>query len=648
MKRTPRKFYFLMICVVLAVATGSLYWQVQGFDFVNYDDQAYVEDNEIVRKGLTREGFVWAFTTDKTGYWHPLTWLSLMLDCELARSVTRTCHTTNVLIHIANTLLLFWVLRRMTSALWCSAFVAVLFALHPLHVESVAWISERKDVLSTFFFFLTMLFYVHYVERPGFLRYVPIALCFAIGLLAKPMLVTLPCVLLLLDYWPLGRLRPGQLLGKGKEGEGARKAAVRLMAEKIPLFILTAALSIVTYLLQKSGQVVADLEFGVRLSNAIASYGRYIGKMFWPSGLTVIYLHSERIEVLPLVVSSIVLVCVSVVIILQVRRRPYLAMGWLWYIGLLVPVIGLVQVGNQAMADRYTYVPLVGLFIMLTWGAADVTKGLRYRRNTLGVVGVSIILVLSVCTGFQIQHWQNGVTLFGHAVDVTKGNYLAHSNFGVALKKVNRDEDAIEQWKISLQIKPDFDTAIGNLGPVLVENGRVEEAVFYYREFLELAPDDCRTQINMADALSRLKVYDQAVEHYELALLFGCDSVGIHYNLAMTLSNLGRYDEAILHYSKFLEQRPDSFRAHNNLGALLLAMRNDDEAIKHFQEALRLNWNYLGAHMNLAMVLMDRGGIYEAILHYEEAVRINPNDRTAQKALKKAKEMLAMQNKQDK
>jgi len=637
-----------MICLALVVATGALYWQVQGFDFVNYDDQAYVEDNEIVRKGLTREGFVWAFTTDKTGYWHPLTWLSLMLDCELARSVARTCHTTNVLIHIANTLLLFWVLRRMTSALWCSAFVAALFALHPLHVESVAWISERKDVLSTFFFFLTMLFYVYYVERPGFFRYVAVVLSFALGLLAKPMLVTLPFVLLLLDYWPLGRFRLGQLESRGVEGRSVSKAAVRLVAEKIPLFILTAVLCVVTYLLQKSGQVVADLAFGVRLSNAIASYGRYIGKMFWPVGLTVIYLHPEKIEVWPLAVSSIVLVCVSAAVIFLARRRPYLAMGWLWYIGLLVPVIGLVQVGNQAMADRYTYVPLIGLFIMLTWGAADIAKGVRYHKIILGALVVAIIFVLSVCTGFQIRHWQNGVTLFGHAVDVTRGNYLAYSNFGVALKRAGRVDDAIEQWKTSLQIRPDFDTAIGNLGPVLVENGRVEEAIFYYKEFLGWAPDDCRTHMNMADALFQLRIYDQAVQHYEAALLFGCDSVNIHYNLAMSLSHQGRYDEAILQYGEFLQQQPDSFSAHNNMGAMLLARRNVDEAIEHFTEALRLNWNYLGAHMNLATALMDRGNIYEAVLHYEQAVRINPNDHTAQKALKKAKEMLAMQNKQDK
>jgi len=637
-----------MICVALVVATGAFYWQVQGFDFVNYDDQAYVEDNEIVRKGLTREGFVWAFTTDKTGYWHPLTWLSLMLDCELARSVTRTCHTTNVLIHIVNTLLLFWVLRRMTSALWCSAFVAALFALHPLHVESVAWVSERKDVLSTFFLFLTILFYVRYVERPGFFRYVTVALCFAIGLLAKPMLVTLPCVLLLLDYWPLGRLQPGKLVIGGEEGKNTRKAAGRLVIEKAPLFVLTVILCAVTYLLQKSGQVVADLEFGVRLSNAIASYGRYIGMMFWPSGLTVIYLHPERIEVWPLVVSSIVLVCVSAAVVLQARRRPYLAMGWLWYIGMLVPVIGLVQVGGQAMADRYTYVPLTGLFIMLAWGAADVTKGVRYRKITLGAVGVSIILVLSVCTAFQLRHWRNSITLFEHTAKVTKDNYIAYDNLGCALAQQGRLDEAVENFTKALRIKRDFEGAHNNLGCALLQQGNFTVAVTHFEDALRINPNFpnfAGAHMNMADALFQLRIYDQAVEHYEAALLFGCDSVNIHYNLATSLSHQGRYDEAILQYRKFLQQRPDSFMAHSNLGAILLARGDGNEAIKHFQEALRLNWDYFGAHINLATILMDQGNISEALLHYEEAVRIDPNDIGARRELEKAREAAAKQAK---
>jgi len=576
-----------------------------------------------------------------------LTWLSLMLDCQLSQDLVRICHTTNVLIHIANTLLLFWILKRMTSALWCSGFVAALFALHPLHVESVAWISERKDVLSTFFFFLTILFYVRYVERRCFFRYVTVALCFALGLLVKPMIVTLPFALLLLDYWPFGRLQPGELVSKGAERKKAWKAAGCLVIEKAPLFILTAVLCVVTYLLNKSTKGIMDLDLGVRLSNAVASYGRYIGKMFWPSGLGVIYLHPNKIEVTPTVISLIVLICISAAVIFWGRRRPYLAMGWLWYIGLLVPVIGLVQVGNQAMADRYTYVPLVGLFIMIAWSAAGVTKGLRHYRITLGVVGVSIILVLSVCTWFQIQHWQNGITLFAHAIDVTGGNYVAYNNFGMALDEAGKVDEAIEQWKQALRLRPNHYRVTGNLVRVLIEKGRIEEAIFYYNKFLERSPEDCKIRMYLADALFRLGVYDRAGEYYEVALVSGCDAASIHYNLAAALSHQGRYDDAIFHYSKFLQQRPDSFRAHNNLGAVLMSRREDAEAIKHFQESLRLNWDYFGAHINLATILMDQGNISEAIKHYEEAVRIDPNDTGVREELKKAREAVAKQAKSE-
>ena len=634
-----------MICAALAIATIALYWQVPGFDFVDFDDDIYVEENQIVQRGLTREGFVWAFTTGRTGNWHPLTWLSLMLDCQLSQNLARTCHTTNVLIHITNTLLLFWVLKRMTSALWCSSFVAALFALHPLHVESVAWISERKDVLSTFFFFLTILFYVRYVERRGFFRYVPVALSFALGLLAKAMLVTLPFALLLLDYWPLGRLQPGKLALGGEGGKNTRKAAGRLVIEKAPLFVLTAVLCAVTYLLHKSTKGIMDLDLGVQLSNVVASYGRYIGMMFWPSGLAVIYLHPDRIEVAPMVISLIVLICISAAVIFLGRRRPYLAMGWLWYIGLLIPVIGFVQIGNHAMADRYTYVPLIGLFIMIAWGAADFAKAKHYPKGALATAGISIVLLLSVCAWSQVQHWQNGITLFAHAVDVTGGNYVAYNNFGMALDKAGKVDEAIEQWKQALRLRPNHYKVIGNLVRVLVEKGCIEEALFYYSKSVEWSPDDCRTRTSLADALFRLKIYDRAVEHYEAALISDCNSVDIHYNLATSLSNQGRYDDAIFHYRKFLQQRPDSFKAHNNLGAVLMSKRDDAEAIKHFQEALRLNWDYFGAHMNLATLLMDQGNIHEALLHYEQAVRINPNDIGAKQELEKAREAAAKQAK---
>jgi len=367
--------------------------------------------------------------------------------------------------------------------------------------------------------------------------------------------------------------------------------------------------------------------------------------MFWPSGLTVIYLHPYRIEVAPMVISLIVLICISAAVIFWGRRRPYLVMGWLWYIGLLVPVIGFVQVGNQAMADRYTYVPLIGLFIMLTWAAADFAKAKHYPKGALATAGISIVLLLSVRAWSQVQHWQNGVTLFAHAVEVTGGNYVAYNNFGMALDKAGKVDEAIEQWKQALRLRPNHYKVIGNLVRVLVEKRCIEEALFYYSKSMEWSPDDCRTRTSLADALFRLKIYDRAGEHYEAALISDCNSVDIHYNLAMSLSNQGRYDDTILHYSKFLQQRPDSFKAHNNLGAVLMSKRDDAEAMKHFQEALRLNWDYLGAHMNLATLLMDQGNIHEALLHYEEAVRIDPNDIGARRELEKARETAAKQAK---
>ncbi len=641
MKRASRKSE--LIFAALAIVTIMVYWQVTGFDFVDFDDDIYVEENQIVQRGLTREGFVWAFTTGRTGNWHPLTWLSLMLDCQLSQNLARCCHTTNVLIHIANTLLLFWVLKRMTSAFWCSAFVAALFALHPLHVESVAWISERKDVLSTLFFFLTILFYIRYVERRGFFRYVPVVLCFALGLLAKAMLVTLPFALLLLDYWPLGRFRPGKLAAGGEEGKNTRKAAGLLVFEKAPLFVLTVILCLVTYLLHKSTKGIMDLDLDVQLANVVASYGRYIGRMFWPRGLAVIYLHPNRIEVGVMVISLIVLICISAVVIFLGRRRPYLVVGWLWYIGLLIPVIGFVQIGNHSMADRYSYVPLIGLFIMLTWSAAELAKAKHYPKGALATAGILIVLLLSVCTVFQIRHWQNGVTLFARAIDVTGGNYVAYNNFGMALDRAGKVDEAIEQWKQALRLNPNHYKVIGNLVRVLVEKGHIEEALFYYSKSVGWSPDDCRTRTSLADTLFRLRGYHRAVEHYEAALAAGCDDASIHYNLAVALSHQGRYDDSILHYSKFLQQQPDSFRAHNNLGAVLMSKRDDAEAIRHFQEALRLNWDYFGAHMNLATILMERGNIPEAIKHYEQAVRIDPNDITARRELENAREAAGKQ-----
>lgn len=389
MRLSRDNLYVLLICGGLVLATAVVYWQVREFELLTLDDGDYVWNNQQVRSGLTWQGFLWAFTTTHSCNWHPLTWLSLMLDCELFESESRACHTTNMLLHIANTLLLFWVLKKMTGAVWQSGFVAALFALHPLHVELVAWVSERKDVLSTFFWLLTMWAYVRYTEHRGLGRYVLVLLFFTLGLVAKPMLVTLPFVLLLLDYWPLGRL---QLNGSGS----FRKTAVRLVAEKVPLFVLMVTSCVVTYVAQQTGGAVWSIPAILRIPNIFVFYARYIEKMIWPSRLAIFYPYTTHTILLgQTIVAALVLLVISIRVIRSAQSYRYLPVGWLWYLGTLVPVIGLVQVGAQAMADRYTYVPLIGLFIMIAWGAADYAKSKNYSRIALWVPALVILMTLT-------------------------------------------------------------------------------------------------------------------------------------------------------------------------------------------------------------------------------------------------------------
>ena len=487
-----------LICFMLAIVTLAVYWQVGNSAFVNYDDPTYVTDNQDVRAGLTAESVTWAFSTTHGGNWHPLTWLSHMLDCQIYGLNPRGHHYTNLLFHILNTILLLLVLQKMTGALWKSALVAALFALHPLHVESVAWVAERKDVLSTFFWMLTVGVYVLYVENPGVKKYLLTILLFALGLMAKPMLVTLPFVLLLLDYWPLGRFQIKKLgtaqssdgtspkdtrNEKRKSPKGPAKDAVRskkntesgyrwslalpLIWEKIPLFVIAVASSIVTFFAQQSGGAVRSLEalpFTVRISNALVAYISYIGKTIWPFHLAVFYPHPGMLAGWKIAGACLLLLSISFMAIRALRLYPYFTVGWLWYLGTLVPVIGLVQIGSQAMADRYTYVPLIGIFIIIAWGIFDLAAGWRYRKEGVAVVSASLLLILMVMTWFQLQHWSNSITLFKHAINVTENNLTAHYNLGLALVKNARMDEAIDHFTRALQINPDNANSHKNLG----------------------------------------------------------------------------------------------------------------------------------------------------------------------------------------
>ncbi len=555
----------LVICLLLIVATIAVFWQVYNHDFVNYDDNLYVTENRHVQAGLTWEGIIWAFTTTHASNWHPLTWLSHMLDCQLFGLNAGGHHLTNLLFHIANTLLLFLVFNRMTGAIWRSAFVAALFALHPLHVESVAWVAERKDVLSTFFWMLTMWAYARYAERPGIKIYLLVFLFFALGLMAKPMLVTLPFVLLLMDYWPLGRLQLGQSI---KESTLKIQALpiLRLVWEKVPLFVLTAVSSVVTYCAQQAGGSVESLlPFQMRVGNALAAYINYIGKTIWPLHLAVFYPH---VRVVPIWLAGLLLMCISFFVIRVGRRSPYLSVGWLWYLGTLVPVIGLVQVGGQAMADRYTYVPIIGLFTIIVWGVAELVAKWRCQKFVLSIsVGV-VLLGLAMGTWLQLTHWHNSVTLFKHTLDVTPNNYLAHNNLGVALSEQGRIEEAMKQYRKVVEINPNYAMAYYNLGLALGQQGRFEETIGYFVKALQIKP-------NYAEA---------------------------YYNMGVSLGKMGNYPEELKAYKRAINVKPDYAEAYCNLGAAYAGMGLYSEAIWAFKEAIQLNPGNRVAQHNLKIV----------------------------------------------
>ena len=567
----------ILICLILAVCTVGAYWRVGGFDFVKYDDPLYVAENPHVQAGLTREGFVWAFTTGHAGNWHPLTWLSHMLDCRIFGLNPGRHHLTNLLLHIGSTLLLFSVLKRMTGAVLRSGFVAALFALHPLHVESVAWIAERKDVLSTFFLFLTVWGYLRYAKRPGVGWYLLTVAFFALGLLAKPMLVTLPFLLLLLDYWPLERIGFGGAGGDGGSSDSRFRwrVAVGLLCEKIPLFVLSVVSSIVTFRVQEAGGSVRQMDglFGfpikIRIINALVSYLRYIGKMFWPSGLSVHYPHpSDKLLLWHGVVAAVLLAVVSVLVIWQLRRRKYLFVGWFWYLGMLVPVIGLIQVGAQAMADRYTYVPMVGLFIMIAWGLYDVVGKWRYRTVVVGASVPAIVAALVVCTWHQVGHWRNEMTLFQRAITVTENNEKMYLGMGLALFEQGRPEDAMQFLGEALAGKTEEKELAQNLAMMLNQQGGVDKE--FTSKLMMVNPASVKGR-----ALIRDGKVDEAIKLYRDILRDKPGDVSIRYELAVLLDKQGRIAEAITEYEETLQIAPHHPAAMARLEA---AIKRQDQS----------------------------------------------------------------------
>ncbi|MBN1788374.1 MAG: tetratricopeptide repeat protein [Sedimentisphaerales bacterium] len=577
MDRNSEKNRTLFVCLALVIVTAAVYAQVCSFDFLKYDDHPYITGNENVKAGITLKTVKWAFTADNlVGNWHPLTWLSHALDWQLFGDDAAAHHINNLLFHIANTLLLFVVLKQMTSMLWPSAFAAVLFALHPLHVESVAWIAERKDVLSTFFWLLTMWAYVRFVRQPKAWRYLLVVVFFALGLMSKPMLVTLPFVLLLLDYWPLERIT-------------AKRSLVYLVIEKIPLFAMVAASSVVTFIVQNAGRTAPSDEgcgLVVRLANAPISYLKYIAKMFWPSRLAVFYPHpGENISFLFAAISAFLLLIITVAVLLFAKKHKYLFTGWFWYVGTLVPVIGIVQVGYQAMADRYTYVPLTGLFIIIAFGANELfakwisacpsrqarrhPAELRSKKTVITVLILLIILAMSVCTSVQLRYWQNDLALFQHAIDVTENNHIAHFSVANVMYLQRKFDEAVAEYRKGLEIDPVNSEGLQILCDILIQQGKFSQAVKYLTDALRTKPD-----------------------LHEVRFFF-----------ASVLVNTGDSGLANAEYEQFLKDNPESAIAHNDYAIILFRQGRSAEAVEHFNQAIQIDPDFELAKENLASVL---------------------------------------------
>ena len=506
--------------------TWVVFGQTLRYDFVNYDDPRYVYQNTKITSGISIASIAWAFTHIHSENWHPLTTITHMLDCQLYGLKPSWHHFTNVLLHALAAVLLFVALQRMTGALWRSAFVAAVFAVHPLHVESVAWIAERKDVLSAVFFMLTLLAYFHYTRAPSIGRYLTMALVVALGLMSKPMLVTLPLVLLLLDYWPLRRIQA--------QRAGSERHLLQLIAEKIPLIALSAGSSIVTFLAQR-GAIgwTEQLPVSARISNAIVTYVVYIRQMLWPAKLAVFYPHPEnRLPTWEISLALVVLVGITVAAFVLRKKAPYLITGWLWYLGMLVPVIGLVQVGWQGHADRYTYLPQVGLYIAVTWAVADLTVSWRFQRIALGAAAALLVGVLSWRAWLQTSYWRDSETLFTHALAVTSNNDVALNNLGIIFLDKGQLDEAISKLQAAIDLRPENGPAHDNLAKALLQKGRLAEAMVHYRKFLEIEPGNVEARNILGTALIQQGRVTEAIDQWQKVLAIQPDNGNAASNLA--------------------------------------------------------------------------------------------------------------------
>ncbi len=678
-----------LISAALVLAVLAAYAPVWYLGFVNFDDTLYVTHNRPVADGLTLNGLKWAFTQFHAANWHPLTWVSHMLDCQLYGLNPVGHHVTNVLVHAANTVLLFLWLRSLTGATWRSALVAALFALHPLRVESVAWIAERKDVLSAFFGLLALWAYTQYARTLGtdiphttkskaprirgrsLFFYVATLFAFSLGLLSKPMLVTWPFVMLLLDFWPLGRIggtRPGETTA-GSGPDFSLKRMVVLIAEKLPFFALSAGSCVVTFFAQRAGGAVSTIDgnYGLsiesRFTNLPISYARYLWKLIWPHDLAVIYPLIKEWPEEQVIASVLLLGLITGAVLWRASRDPYLPVGWFWYLGTAVPVIGLVQVGAQSIADRYTYIPAIGLFIIFAWGL--VALFLRYRPPSVLLAAGSLALLLGFAwvDGRQLLYWQNSETLFRHALAVTKNNYMADAqlgsrlfelgdlepakayyraalriapempsawnNLGCALNSQKRYAEAVDAFERVLRVKPHLADAHSNLGSALFSLGRYDEAIQHFREAARLDPDDALAQYNVGNALSQNNQLEEGIQYLQAAIKLNPQFPDAHIFLASAWVRNGKLDQAAPEYQRGLALAPTSLPGLHGYASLLAGQGKWDEAARQYATILQLVPNDTQTRLNLGIAQAAQGKTADAMDSLAAVLRINPDNALA-------------------
>jgi protein O-mannosyl-transferase len=650
----------LIINLLLILTTLIAFQQVGNHGFLSVDDSTYITENIHIQNGITIQGICWAFTTGHASNWHPLTWISHMLDIQFFGLNPQWHHLTNLLFHIANVLLLFFLLQRMTKALWQSAFVAALFALHPLHVESVAWVAERKDVLSTFFWMLTLVAYGYYAKMPRLKSYLAVMVFFAMGLMAKPMVVTLPFVLLLLDYWPLerfGKSEPARAIRtevktpvserkrKGKTGKQTLKITVEteklpnhefqwvlirpLVLEKIPLFALAIFSCAATYIAQNKGGAVAPIEIitpGIRIANAFVSYFIYITKMIWPDNLAVYYPHPGLLPLWLVLGSALFLVAVTFAVIRTAKRFPYLTVGWLWFAGTLVPVIGIVQVGGQALADRYTYIPSIGLFVMAAWGIPEIFRKRRYEKEILAASAALCLLILFILTSIQVGYWRDSITLFDHALNVTKSNAPMHNNRGNALHSLGNNARAIEDFDRAVEINPLFAEAYNGRGLARKSMGNYMRAIEDFDRAIEINPLYAGAYNSRGLVYNSMGNYSRAIEDFDRAIRIDSELAQAYNNRGNARDFLGDHALAIEDFERAIQINPEYADAYNNRGIAYDSLGNRIHAIEDFDRAIAINPGYTIAYYNRGSVHASLGNENQALGDMKTAAKFGSED----------------------